>query len=54
MSSWRHEHPYDTHHKVVINRAKFDAGTSSSFRGVKTESQKHRHIDRIALCSIGQ
>ena len=38
-SSWRHEHPYDTHHGVVTNRAKFDACTSSSFREVKTDRQ---------------
>ena len=37
--------PFDTHHGVVINRAKFDACTSSSFRGVKTNTQ----TDKIAL-----
>ena len=36
---------YDIHHGVVINRAKFDACTYSSFRGVETD----RHTDRIAL-----
>ena len=35
-SSGRHKHPYDTYHEVVINHAKFDVYTSSSFRGVKT------------------
>ena len=40
--------PYDTHHGVVTNRAKFDASTSSTFIGVKTD----RHTDRIALYSI--
>ena len=39
MSSWRHESPYDTHHKVLINRAKFDAYTSSSSRRVKTHAR---------------
>ena len=29
----------DTHHWVVINRAMFDACTSSSFRGVKSDTQ---------------
>ena len=37
--------PYDTHPEEVINRAKFDISTSSSFGGVKTD----RHTDRIAL-----
>ena len=36
---WRHEYPYNTHHGVVINRAKFDACTCSSLRGVKTDTQ---------------
>ena len=45
MSSRRHQYPYDTHHGVVINRAKFDACTSSSFTGVKTDTP----TDRIAL-----
>ena len=40
--------PFDTHHGVVINRAKFDAFTFSSFRVVKTDTQ----TDRIALYSI--
>ena len=31
--------PYDTHSKVVISRAKFDAHTFSSFGGVKTHRQ---------------
>ena len=52
--------PYDTHHGAVINRDKFDACTSSSFKGVKTERHAcmhtHTHIhtqtDRIALHSI--
>ena len=44
-SSWRHEPTYVTHYGVVINRAKFDACTCSSFRGVKID----RHTDRIAL-----
>ena len=39
------EYPYDTHHGVVTNRAKFDACTCSSFRGVKRNTQ----TDRIAL-----
>ena len=38
-SSWRHEYLYDTYLGVVINRAKFDACTYSSFRGVKTDRQ---------------
>ena len=38
MTSLRHdEHPYGTHHGVVINRAKFGVCTSSSFGGVKTD-----------------
>ena len=49
MSSWRHDHFYDTHHGVVINRVKFDACTCSSFRGVKTDTQTHRQTDRIVL-----
>ena len=44
-SWWRHEYPYDTHHGVMIIRAKFDACTYGSFRGVKTDTQ----TDRIAL-----
>ena len=40
-------------HGVVINRAKFDAGTSNSFRGVKTDTQTDTQTDtrtdRIAL-----
>ena len=35
---------------MVINRAKFDACTSSSFRGVKTD----RQTDRIALYILYQ
>ena len=46
----RHEFPYDTHHGMVINRAKFDTCTSSCFRGVKTDTQ----TDRIALYSIDE
>ena len=38
---WRHQPSYDTHHAVVINRAKFNACTCSSLRVVET--------DRIAL-----
>ena len=34
---------------TTTNRAKFDACTSSSFRGVKTDTQTHRQTDRIAL-----
>ena len=34
--------PYGTHHDVVINRAKFDTYTSSSFRGAKTDRQTDR------------
>ena len=49
-SSGRHEYSYDTHHVVVFNRAKFDARTYSSLRGVKTD----RHIDRIALYILNQ
>ena len=33
---------YDTHHRVVINRGKFDACNSSSFRGVKADRKTHR------------
>ena len=33
------EYPYDTHHGVVINRAKFGACIYSSFRGVKADTQ---------------
>ena len=47
-SSWRHEDSYDTQHGVVINLGKFDACTSSSFRGVKA----HEQTDRIMLYSI--
>ena len=43
-SSRRHEPPYDTHHEVVINRAKFDACTSSSFTGVKADRHTNRQI----------
>ena len=31
---------YDTHHRVLINRGKFDACISIGFRGVKTDRQK--------------
>ena len=34
-----HEYPYDTRHQVVINHAKFDACTYSSFKRVKTDTQ---------------
>ena len=37
-SSWRRELPNETHHGVVIIRARFDARTSSSFRGVKSDT----------------
>ena len=47
-STLRHQYPYDTHHGGVINRAEFDVCTSSSFKGVKLDTQ----IDRIALYSI--
>ena len=30
----RHQHPYNTHTGMVINREKFDVCTSSSFGGV--------------------
>ena len=40
-SSCRHEPPYDTHHGEVINRAKFDVCTCSSFKEVKTERRIH-------------
>ena len=33
----------------MINGAKFDACTSSSFRGVKTDTQTDGQTDRIAL-----
>ena len=36
MTSRTHD---DTHHGVVINRAKFDACTYSSFRRAKTDTQ---------------
>ena len=38
---------YDAHHEVVINRAKFDACTSSSFEGLKTDRQTERRISRL-------
>ena len=47
-SQWRHEYPYDTNHGVVINRAKFDGCTCSTFRGYKTDTQ----TDRIALYTV--
>ena len=47
-SPWHHQYPYDTHHGVVINRAKFETCTHSSFRGVKTDTQ----TDRIALYTL--
>ena len=37
------------YHSVVINRAKFDACTSSNFRGVKTDRHTFTQTDRIAL-----
>ena len=40
--------PHSTYHGVVINRAKFDVCSSSSFREFKTD----RHTDRIALCIL--
>ena len=39
-----YEYPYDNQHEVVINRAKFDACTYSSFRGVKTDTQTQLHF----------
>ena len=41
-SSWHHQYIYDTHHRVVSNRAKFDACTYSSFRGIKTDKLTDR------------
>ena len=35
--------PYDTHLEMVINRAKFDTRTCSSFGAVKTHRQTHTH-----------
>ena len=55
MSSQSHKHSYDTHHGVVINRAKFDAFICSSFRGVKTDRQNLAlHIRFILIISINQ
>ena len=52
-SRLRHEYPYDTHVGVVINRAKFDACTSSSFRGGKTDKQNCALYMRFCkFCSI--
>ena len=39
---------YDTRHGVVINRAKFDACTSSSLREVKEDRHTQRHKDTQA------
>ena len=36
---WRHEPPYDTYSKVVINRDKCDVNTLGSFGGIKTDTQ---------------
>ena len=47
-SSWRHKPPCNTHHEVMINRAKFDVWTFSSFRGVKA----YIRTDRIALYKL--
>ena len=44
-SSCRHEHLYDTHHGVAINRAKFGAYTSNSFKGVETDALIHRQTE---------
>ena len=38
--------PYDTHPEVVINRAKFDAFTSSSFGEVKAHICTYVHMYR--------
>ena len=38
-SSRGHQPPFSTHHGVVVNRAKFDACVSSTFRGVKIDTQ---------------
>ena len=40
-----HEYPYDTHHGMIINRVKFDACISSSFRGVKAVTQNALYIN---------
>ena len=37
-SSSHHQPPFNTHPKVVINRAKFDVCKPSSFGGVKTHT----------------
>ena len=34
--------PYDTHHEVVINHAKFDVCTSSRLKGVLRDRQTRR------------
>ena len=41
-SSCRRKHSYDTQYGVVIDGAKFDVCTFSSFAGVKTDRQTHR------------
>ena len=38
--------PYDAHHGVVINRAKFDVCTFSSLRGVIADRQTNRQTVR--------
>ena len=41
-----HEYPYDTHHGVLINRAKFDACIAVSEELKKTDTQIHRQTHR--------
>ena len=50
----RHEPLSNTHFEVVINRAKFNACTSSSLRGVKTDSPTDTQTDRFAFYGIDQ
>ena len=47
-----HQHPYDTHPEMVINRAKFDVCMSSSWGGVKAHLRTYTRRDRIVLYSV--
>ena len=56
MSSLCHQIPYDPHPEVVVNRAKFDTFTSSTFGRVKVHVgmsvRTDTRTDRIMLYGI--
>ena len=43
---------YDAHPEEIIDPAKFDVCTSSSFGGVKAHVRSYTRTDRIVLCVL--